>query len=94
MARRGTTELTPRQQQIFDWMKGFIHQHRMPPTVREIGDAFGIKSSSVFDLLKALERKGYIRREPRKARCIVILTNHRLQKRATPAGPGRRARSA
>ena len=80
MARPGTTELTSRQQQIFDWMKGFIRQHRMPPTVREIGHAFGIKSSSVFELLKALERKGYIKREPRKARFIAILNNHRARR--------------
>lgn len=50
--------LTPRQQEVLDWVKAFIRDHGMPPTVREIGAAFGIKSSSVFDLLKALEQKG------------------------------------
>ena len=50
----------------------FIHQNHMPTSVREICDALGIKSSSVFDLLQALERKDYIS-ERRKARSIVIL---------------------
>ncbi len=44
MTKPVITELTLRQQQIFEWIKDFIHKHRMPPTVREIGDAFGIKT--------------------------------------------------
>jgi repressor LexA len=72
-AMRRLTDLSPRQRQTLEWVKSFIRQHHMPPTVREIGEAFGTKSSSVFDLLKALERKGYITREPRKARSIVVL---------------------
>lgn len=71
MAR--TNDLSPRQRETLQWVKDFIRKNRMPPTVREIGDSFGIKSSSVFDVLKALERKGYIKREPRKARSIVVL---------------------
>ena len=50
-------ELTPRQRQTLAWIKEFIRENGMPPTVREIGGAFGIKSSSVFDLLRALERR-------------------------------------
>ena len=68
-----THDLSPRQWETLQWVRNFIRQQHMPPTVRDIGDAFGIKSSSVFDLLQALERKGYIRRERRKARSIVIL---------------------
>ncbi len=90
MAGSGTTKLTTRQRQVFEWVKEFIHEREMPPTVREIGHAFGIKSSSVFDLFKALERKGCIKREPRKARSIVIL-NRRFQKRVTSAGSDRRS---
>lgn len=55
-----------------EWVKKFIQEHGMPPTVREIGDAFGIKSSSVFDLLKALGRKGYVRRGDLGARSLII----------------------
>jgi len=72
MARLGTAALTSRQRQIFEWVKSFIREHAMPPTVREIGDAFDIKSSSVFDLLKTLERKSYLRRGDRGARSLIV----------------------
>jgi len=39
-------ELTPRQRETLEWIRSFIREHGMPPTVREIGAAFGIKSSS------------------------------------------------
>lgn len=75
-------DLSPRQRETLDWVKNFIHAKQMPPTVREIGEAFGIKGSSVFDLLRALERKGYITREPRKARSIVVLDRRSTQSTA------------
>ena len=76
MAHRATSEPTPRQQQILDWIKGFLREHGVPPTVREIGAAFGIKSSSVFDLLKALERKGHLRRSGLGARSLIVEDPH------------------
>ena len=66
-----TNHLSPRQRETLRWVKTFIRQNGMPPTVREIGGAFDIKSSSVFDLLKALERKGCLYRN-RGARSLVI----------------------
>jgi repressor LexA len=44
-----------------------------PPTVREIGSHFGFVPRSVFDHLKALERKGYLRRDPAKSRSLQLL---------------------
>jgi len=64
--------LTSRQEEILSWVKGFIRDHGMPPTVREIGSAFDIKSSSVFDLLQALERKGHLRRGDLGARSLIV----------------------
>ncbi len=72
MVRPDREPLTPRQSEILAWVKGFIRDHGMPPTVREIGTAFEIKSSSVFDLLKALERKGQLRRGELGARSLII----------------------
>lgn len=72
MNNRKTANLSPRQREILDWIKEFIHDHGMPPTVREIGGAFGIKSSSVFDQLKALERKGFLERSGRSARSLIV----------------------
>jgi len=65
-------KLTARQREILDWVKGFIAEHGMPPTVREIGAHFGIASSSVFDHLQALQRKGYLRRGDLGARSLII----------------------
>ena len=68
----GKEPLTARQEEILSWVKGFIREHAMPPTVREIGTAFDIKSSSVFDLLQALERKGHLRRGDLGARSLIV----------------------
>jgi repressor LexA len=59
------------------WIKEFIRENGMPPTVREIGGAFGIKSSSAFDLLKALERKGYLRRGELGPRSLIVADEKR-----------------
>lgn len=72
MPRRTTPEPTPRQREVLEWIKAFLREHGVPPTVREIGAAFGIKSSSVFDLLKALERKGHLRRSSLGARSLIV----------------------
>ena len=62
--------MTPRQQQILD----FIRSKRIAPTVREIGVEFGIKSpNGVICHLKALERQGLIRRGANKARSIEVV---------------------
>lgn len=70
MARPFTTELTERQQRVLDWVRAFKHKHGLPPTVREIGAAFHITPRAVFDFLKALERKGYLKRGKLGARSL------------------------
>lgn len=72
MARHSKTELTPRQRETLEWVKEFIRENGIPPTVREIGRAFRIKSSSVFDLLQSLERKGVLRRGDLGARSLIV----------------------
>ncbi|MGD0999482.1 MAG: transcriptional repressor LexA [Candidatus Brocadiia bacterium] len=73
--------LTDRQREIFDWIKAFIARNGLPPTVREIGGAFGIKSSSAFELLQALERKGVLRRGNLGARSLVVRGGRGLRRR-------------
>ncbi|MCY3017540.1 MAG: transcriptional repressor LexA [Planctomycetota bacterium] len=70
MARLFTTELTKRQQQVLDWVHAFTHKQGFPPTVREIGAAFHITPRAVFDFLKALERKGCLKRGNLGARSL------------------------
>lgn len=72
MAIQNLKDLTPRQQETLDWIKEFIQKHSVPPTVREIGRAFHIKSSSVFDLLQSLVRKGYLRRSDMGTRSLIL----------------------
>lgn len=65
--------LTTRQTEILDYLRSEIDRRGLPPTIREIGDEFGIRSTKgVEDHLAALERKGFIRRERGKSRAIEI----------------------
>lgn len=68
-----TVTLTDRQSEIFDFLKDRILVRGYGPTVREIGNQFGISSpNGVMCHLKALEKKGLIIREPRMARAIQL----------------------
>jgi len=67
-------DLTQRQTDILEFIKRLIRQKGYPPSVREIGDAVGLMSSStVHGHLQTLEEKGYLRRDPTKPRAIEIL---------------------
>jgi repressor LexA len=58
-------DLSPRQKDVLDFISARITQRGIPPTYREIGDAIGISSTNgVADHIKALVRKGYVRKEP------------------------------
>ncbi|MCJ7856175.1 transcriptional repressor LexA [Lachnospiraceae bacterium NSJ-143] len=68
------SDLSIKQQQILDYLKSEVKERGYPPSVREICDAIGLKSTStVHGHLTRLERKGYIRRDPSKPRAIEIL---------------------
>ena len=68
-----TEKLTPRQSEILEYLRDEIDGRGLPPTIREIGVAFGIRSTKgVEDHLVALERKGYIRRAKGKSRAIEV----------------------
>jgi len=64
--------LTNKQNQIYGFIKDIIRDSGFPPTVREIGDRFGITVKGAYDHLKAIEKKGFIRTEQNKSRAIVI----------------------
>ncbi len=66
-------QLTPRQQEIFDFIRDEIQATGMPPTMREIGQAFNIRSTNgVREVLGVLEKKGYIHRKPYLSRGIEL----------------------
>lgn len=65
--------LTPRQQQILEFVDASTRRRGYPPSVREIGEAVGLSSSStVHAHLAALQDKGYLRRDPAKPRAIEV----------------------
>ncbi len=69
-------ELTPRQEEILEYIKKYSKENRMPPTVREIGNHFEISSTNgVRSILAALIKKGYINRSPRLSRGIEVIDN-------------------
>ena len=70
----GRQDLTDRQRQILDLIGATVRERGYPPSVREIGDAVGLSSpSTVHSHLSALERGGYLRRDPTKPRAIEII---------------------
>jgi repressor LexA len=68
------TRLSERQGGILRFLEGFIAENGYPPSVREIGEAVGLSSSStVHSHLNALENKGFIRRDPSSARALTVI---------------------
>ena len=79
-------DLTKRQKEIFDFIRRYGSKYGYPPTVREIGKAVGLHSSStVHAHLANLEKIGLLRRDPTKPRAIEILVD-KAKKAIAPAG--------
>jgi repressor LexA len=71
-APRDTT-LTERQRTILDMIRSSVTTRGYPPSIREIGDAVGLTStSSVAHQLRTLERKGFLRRDPNRPRAVDV----------------------
>lgn len=68
------SQLTDKQRAILEYIIEKVKEKGYPPTVREIGQAVALRSSStVYGHLMSLEKKGYIKRDPTKPRAIEIL---------------------
>jgi repressor LexA len=66
-------QLTSRQRRILEVIRDAVAERGYPPSIREIGEAVGLTStSSVHSQLEALQRKGFIRRDPTKPRAIEV----------------------
>jgi repressor LexA len=79
-------DLTKRQKEIFDYIRKYAGKHGYPPTVREIGKAVGLHSSStVHAHLANLEKIGLLKRDPTKPRAIELLVD---RARKMVRGPG------
>ena len=79
--------LTVRQRRVLEVIRNSIDRRGYPPSLREIGDSVGLTSpSSVAHQLAALERKGYLRRDPNRPRAIEVVSPA-----STPGARGYRA---
>jgi repressor LexA len=68
------TGLTPRQRRVLEVIRAAVEQRGYPPSIREIGSAVGLtSSSSVAHQLKVLEQRGYLRRDPHRPRALEVL---------------------
>ena len=79
-------DLTKRQREIFDFISRYLARHGYPPTVREIGKAVGLHSSStVHAHLAKLESLGVLKRDPTKPRAIEVMVE-RAKRAVRPTG--------
>jgi len=79
-------QLTDRQREVFDFVRGYAREHGYPPAVRDIGRALGLASpSTVHAHLAKLERAGLVRRDPTKPRALELLAG---AARAAATGAG------
>src|SRR3954447_7113896 len=68
--------LTTRQRKVLEVIRDAVERRGYPPSVREIGEAVGLTStSSVAHQLKMLEDKGFLRRDPNRPRAIEVVTS-------------------
>ena len=80
MAPIETAQLTPRQRRILEFIAETVRSRGYPPTVREIGEAVGLtSSSSVHAQLATLERRGHLRKDPTKPRAMALSDAPRAQ---------------
>ncbi len=79
-------DMTARQEEVYEYIKKYSKENRMPPTVREIGNHFEISSTNgVRSILAALIKKGYINRSPRLSRGIEIVDTDKESSKNAPS---------
>ena len=67
-------QITERQQEVLNFISSFSTENHYPPTVREIGDHFGISLRAVQDHIAALQKKGYLSQSQKRARSISVIS--------------------
>ncbi len=72
-SENGGPPLSGRQREVLEVIRKFVRERGYPPSIREIGDTIGLNStSSVAYQLRALERKGYLKRDPHRPRAVNV----------------------
>lgn len=65
--------LTPRQQDVLEWISGFIDTHGFSPTIREIGHAYGWTVNGAMSHLRPMQKKGRVTWMPKQSRTIRVI---------------------
>jgi repressor LexA len=82
MKAKLTEELTERQIRILNYIRDVSKKRNYPPSVREIGEAVGLSSSStVHNHLNQLERRGLIKRDPSKSRTVQLVADAEMDEK-------------
>ncbi len=85
MSDSNDTVLTERQRAILEVIRSSVTTRGYPPSIREIGDAVGLTStSSVAHQLRTLERKGYLRRDPNRPRAVDVRASDDPSRQTAP----------
>ena len=71
--RRPAVEITDPQRRTLRALRRFIDHRGLPPTIKELADSLGISAPSAHDQVNQLVRKGYVKRESRKARGLTVV---------------------
>lgn len=87
MSPRDPSRLTARQREILDYIREYSRENSFPPAVRDIGNRFGVNPATVHDHLKALERKGYIVKQPNLSRSLSVVERRGSGKAAVGGTP-------
>ncbi|MFT3662630.1 MAG: transcriptional repressor LexA [Gordonia sp. (in: high G+C Gram-positive bacteria)] len=82
--------LTQRQREVLDFIRSSVRDRGYPPSIREIGEAVGLTStSSVAHQLRTLERRGLLKRDPHRPRAVNVRDDHRTPPVAAAPDPQR-----
>jgi repressor LexA len=76
--------LTDSQARILREVESFLQEHSFSPTMRELAERLGMAAQSVSEQLQRLERNGYIQRQPKKVRSLVVLRSAEPQRVSVP----------
>ncbi len=68
-------DLTKRQEEVVLFIQGYIQSHGYPPTIRDIGNNFGISVKAAYDHVKALKKKGVLRSSESRSRSLEIIND-------------------
>ena len=69
-------KLTLRQEEILNFIKSYLMDHKYPPAIRDVAENFNISVKGSYDHIKALEKKGYIKCNIKRSRAIEVLNFH------------------